>query len=56
MKLEGKLKKEFEQIVKPLIKFLNDNCHPHAVVVVSCTDAELSEGIYNFHTEEYLRN
>ena len=46
-------KKEFESIVRPLIKFLNDNCHPHVSVIVDNSTAELSEGVCVFRTEEY---
>jgi stringent starvation protein B len=37
--------KEFEQVVRPIIKWLNENCHPHVSVRVDCSSAELSEGI-----------
>ncbi len=37
--------KEFENVVRPLIEWLNENCHPHVSVYVDCTSAELSEGI-----------
>lgn len=47
---------EFREIVKPLIKFMNDNCHPHVTTVVSNTRAELSEGITAFVTKEYLKD
>lgn len=37
--------KEFEALVRPLIKFLCDNCHPHVSVIVTPTNAELLEGV-----------
>ena len=43
MKLNETQIKEFEKISRPLIKFLNDNFHPHVKVVVDCTNAELIE-------------
>ena len=49
-------RKEFEEAARPLIKFLNDNCHPHVTVVVDCTTAELSEGVCSFRTEDYLKD
>ena len=49
-------RKEFEGIVRPLIKWLNDNTHPHVHVVVDNTTAELSEGISCFRTEEYWKD
>ena len=53
MEFTEEQKEEFERIVRPLIKFLNDNCHPHVVVVVDNCHAELSEGVCVFRTEEY---
>lgn len=37
--------KEFEEITRPVIKWLNDNCHPHVVAHVDTTSAELFEGV-----------
>lgn len=48
--------KEFEEAVKPLIKWLNDNCNPHTTVIVTCTDAEVMSGEYGFRTEEFLKD
>lgn len=36
---------EFEALTRPLLKFLNDNCHPHVSVIVTTTTAELLEGV-----------
>ncbi len=49
-------RKEFEEVVRPLIKFMNDNCHPHVTTVVTNARAELSEGIINFVTDEYIKD
>jgi len=40
--------------VRPLIKWLNDNMHPHATVIVDSMRAELVEVVCAFVTEEYL--
>lgn len=56
MLFNEKQRKEFEETVRPLIKFLNDNCHPHVTVVVGCKRAELSEGICSFTTDDYLKD
>jgi len=37
--------KEFERVVRPVIKFLNDNYHPHVQAVITPTSAELAEGV-----------
>ena len=56
MILTDKEREDFETASKPLIKFLNDNCHPHVTVIVDTTSAELLEGIESIGTEEYLKD
>ena len=53
MVLSEEQQKNYEEVVRPLIKWLNDNCHPHVTVVVDCSHAELSEGVSSFRTEDY---
>ena len=47
---------KFEKIARPLIKFLNNNFHPHVTVIVTNTSAEITEGIISFVTDEYLKD
>ena len=47
MILTEKQREQFEAVARPLIRWLNENCHPHVHVIVDCTHAELSEGIYS---------
>ena len=56
MILKEEQRKDFEEAARPLIKWLNDNCHPHVTVVVNPSRAELSEGIYSFPTEDYIKD
>ena len=35
----------FEEVVRPVIKWLNENHHPHVTVIITPTDAQLFEGI-----------
>lgn len=49
-------RKEFEALARPMIKFLNDNFHPHAHVVIDTGRAELSEGLCAFTTEDYIKD
>ena len=35
---------EFEDVVRPVIKYLCEKHHPHVTVIVSPTNAELLEG------------
>jgi hypothetical protein len=46
----------FEMVTRPVIKWLNDNCHPHVVAIVDCGRAELAEGIYSFPTTDYIKD
>ena len=56
MILSEQQRKEFEEVTRPLIKWLNDNCHPHTTIVADNTRAELLEGVCVFHTEEYWKD
>ena len=47
---------EFEKVVRPLIKWLNDNCHPHITVIVDCGRAEILEGVTAFTTDDYIKD
>lgn len=49
-------KNQFEDASKPLVKWLNENCHPHTTIVVTQTGSELLEGLLNFKTEEFLKD
>jgi len=51
-----KQREEFIKLAKPLIKFLNDNFHPHTHIYIDCNSAELSEGCLAFTTEDYVRD
>lgn len=35
----------FNEAVRPVIKWLNDNMNPHATVIITPTNAELVEGV-----------
>jgi protein involved in ribonucleotide reduction len=47
---------EFEKVTRPVIKWLNDNCHPHVGVVIDCGSAELHEGFCRITTEDYIKD
>ena len=36
---------EFERVCRPVIRWLNENCHPHVTVIIEPTRASLSEGV-----------
>ena len=46
---------EFTNLCKPLIKFLNDNYHPHAKVIIEPTWGELVEGLMSCKTEAFIK-
>lgn len=47
---------EFEAITRPVIEWLNANCHPHVTVTIDPTRAVLSEGTFAYTTLDYLRD
>ncbi len=47
---------ELEKLTRPIIKYLNDNFHPHITVVINTVGAELLEGICNYSTKDYLKD
>ena len=49
-------RREFEAVTRPVIEWLNKNCHPHVTVVIEPTSAELCEGVCAVHTNDYLRD
>lgn len=46
----------FHEAAKPLIKWLCDNCHPHVTVLVSPTNAELTESVLNIVDETFVKD
>ena len=48
-------RKEFEEAARPMIEFMNNNCHPHVTVVIDTARAELSEGVCAFVTNDYIK-
>lgn len=48
--------KTLEEAARPLIKWMNENCHPHCTVIVDSVGAELVEGIATVKTFEYLKD
>ncbi len=47
---------KFREAIKPLVKFLNDTCHPHAKITVDATGAQIYEGLATARIEEYLKD
>ncbi len=53
-KEEAKKSKAFEDAVKPLMKWMAENCHTHTITVVESNKAQLFEGIEVVETNEFL--
>jgi len=49
-------RKQFETAARPMLEFLNNNCHPHVTVEIDCTTAAIYEGVCAFITEDYLKD
>jgi len=48
---------ELTELAKPMIKYLNDNHHPHVTVIITPTSVELLEGIMsNPNIEDYIKD
>ena len=55
MILNEQERREFEAVTRPVIEWLNKNCHPHVSVVIEPTRAELLEGVCSYPTHDYVR-
>lgn len=49
-----KQRQEFEEIVKPVIKYMAENHHPHTTLIIDALHAELVEGVMVIKTDEFL--
>lgn len=45
MTLTEQQRTEFEAVTRPVIEWLNNNCHPHVAARIEPTSAELVEGV-----------
>ena len=49
-------RQEMLEAAKPLIKWMNDNCHPHCTAMVDECGLELVEGIATNGTIEFIKD
>jgi hypothetical protein len=47
---------ELEAVTRPLVKWLNENCHPRVTVIVENDGAQLFEGLCSFRTHDYIKD
>jgi len=55
-KMTEEQKQQFEAVTRPVIEWLNANCHPHVVVIIEPTSSVLYEGEVAYTTHDYLRD
>jgi len=53
---EGSTQRQFNELVKPLIKFMAQEVHPHHTLIITSTSAELLEGEMVFSTKEFIQD
>ncbi len=51
---EDKNQDAFKELVRPLMKWLAENAHPHTKIIIESNCAEMVEGINCVKTDEYL--
>ena len=54
MILTKEQKEQFEEAVKPLMKYLAENHHPHVTAIVEGGRAEILEGSASIVTDEFI--
>ena len=54
MILTNEQKENFEKAVKPLMKYLAENHHPHVTAIVEGGRAEILEGSASVVTDEFI--
>lgn len=47
---------EFVKLADQMIKFLNDNGHPHMKAIIGPNSAEIVEGVVGHRNDEFLRD
>lgn len=47
---------EFDELARPLMKWLNENYHPHAVAIIAVDSAAVMEGSMSFSTDDYVKD
>jgi len=48
--------KSLEEVARPLIKWINDNANPHAIIVIDGSSAVLYSGEKSVLTEEFIKD
>lgn len=56
MILSKEKQEELRKVVAPVVKWLNDNTHPHTHIIIDGSSAELSEGVAAFQIPEFIKD
>jgi len=54
MPITKEQQQEMLEAAKPLMKWMNENCHPHCKMIVGQMHMELLEGVATNKTEEFM--
>lgn len=49
-------KSDFESLAKAMMKWINDNGHPHQTIIIDATSAVLYSGEKSITTEEFIKD
>ena len=49
-------RKQLEELSKPLIRFLNDNFHPHISIIIDPVSAKLKEDVCRIVVKDYIKD
>ncbi len=56
MTLLDEQKKSYVEAVRPAMKWIAENCHPHTKIIIESDSAELVEGIIAERTDEFIKD
>lgn len=53
MKTQEQKYAEFQELIGPVMKWLDENFHPHTKIIMDCNNAEVVEGVMGVNNIEY---
>jgi len=56
MRFTPEQRKDFDEKCNVLIEWLNENCHPHCMIVIEPASAQLLEGQLAHVNEAYIKD
>ena len=54
--MEKEKKESLEKVVRPVIKWLNENQHPHTKIIIYSNNFKLLEGIIGMTINDYIKD